>query len=816
MQPQKNRGSARGSGPAQQARAALQRGLALQRDGRLDQAIAALTIATRLGPDPAEALGHLGTALHRAGRLVEAVTAWQRSLALRPDHADTIAALCRALLAAGRAEEAAIRLSAAHRHHPGDARLLTLNGQALLALGRTKEAIGALMVALDLQPGQAAAHARLVAALNQAGDIQQALHHSMEAFRLDPSAVHASMLSGVLCNLCHYDEALVFASHALLVQPDHVEALVNRALALDGLGQAEAALAAGWLALAVAPDNDQVRYHQAERLLSQGQLTAEAWALYEARLALKGNPAPATLAVWDGGDITGRTILLHAEQGLGDTLHFVRYAPLVAARAGRVILAVQPPLLRLLHGVPGVDQVVAAGGALPAFDVVCPLLSLPRIFATGLLDIPPSLPYAGTPQPWDDDTTGLRVGLVWAGNAGFVHDRHRSVPPAELAALAGLPGVQFYSLQRHEGLPVPLPPELGAIDLMLGVTDFADTAALIAGLDLVISVDTAVAHLAASMGKPVWMLSRFRGCWRWMQDRGDSPWYPSLRIIRQAQPHDWSAPLAHIRDDLAGLAAPPARHGPRRASPPPPRACKACAAAATAIGVVDFNKSCEDLARPAAPADGRRVTYHRCPDCALVFTGDFDGWSQAEFAEHIYNDGYAAVDPDYAMQRPAASAALIGQLFGEACRGMEVLDYGGGEGVLAAMLRDEHGMVATSYDPFTSGFDVLPQRSFPLVTCFEVLEHSPGPRATIQALAGLVAADGMVVFSTLVQPADFARHGVGWWYVAPRNGHVTVYSRQALKALWAEAGFEMVSHSDNLHLAARVLPPIAARFAGQP
>jgi hypothetical protein len=257
--------------------------------------------------------------------------------------------------------------------------------------------------------------------------------------------------------------------------------------------------------------------------------------------------------VWAGEDPTGRTILLHAEQGYGDTIHFVRYAPLVARRGARVILAVQAPLLRLLRAVPGVDRVVSIGGALPPFDFVCPLLSLPRLFATTLDTIPPPLPYADPFPAGPDAPDRLRVGLVWAGNPYFPLDSQRSLPDSALEGLAGIPRVQFYSLQM---LKSSLPPNLGMIDLMEGVQDFADTAGRLAGLDLVIAVDTAVAHLAATMGKPVWLLSRFRGCWRWLHDRADSPWYPTMRIMRQTRPHDWSGVLAEIRRDLTAITEP--------------------------------------------------------------------------------------------------------------------------------------------------------------------------------------------------------------------------------------------------------------------
>ena len=293
--------------------------------------------------------------------------------------------------------------------------------------------------------------------------------------------------------------------------------------------------------------------------LAAGHLTAEVWDHYEARLELKAHKIPlsAKLVRWEGEDIRGRTIVLHAEQGLGDTLQFVRYAPLVAARGARVILVVQRALLRLLRDAPGVDELFAVGDDLPPFDVYCPLMSLPRVFGTTLATIPPVVAYSaidtlGGPEP-DFSRPGLRVGLVWAGNPQFITDRLRSLPLAELGVLAGVEGVQFYGLQY--GPAQAPPPGLEITNLMEGVGDFADTAALIAGLDLVIAADTAVAHLAATLGKPVWLLSRFRGCWRWLQGRADTPWYPSMRLYRQERPNEWQDALQQVRTDLAVLVA---------------------------------------------------------------------------------------------------------------------------------------------------------------------------------------------------------------------------------------------------------------------
>jgi len=748
-------------------------------------------------PKTAPAPFERGLALHRAMRL-------------HPNPADRAVTEGQALLDGGHAEDAAVLLTAACQRHPGDVRILALNGRALLALGRTGPAIGALFMAAELRPDDPAIQSALGSALLDHGDPAQAMVHCLNAFRLAPDPAHATTLSCVLIALGHYAEALALADHALDQRRGSFEALVNRALALEGLGRFEDAVHAGQHAVG--------RHNLAVTLLSLGRLTPETWDLYEWRLLLKGKPAwLEAVTRWEGEDIAGRTILLHAEQGLGDTLQFVRYAPLVAARAGRVILAVQPALARLLRTVPGVDHVVAVGGVLPPFDVVCPLLSLPRLLGTTLDSIPPALPYADEYAPWDDAAgPALRVGLVWSGSKTFADDRQRSLPPAALMGLAGLPGVQFYSLQRHEAGGTAPPPELGVIDLMDGVQDFADTAARVAGLDLVIAVDTAVAHLAATIGKPVWLLSRFRGCWRWLLGRADSPWYPSLSIVRQDRPNDWGGVIAQVRQDLAALALQPIARPAAMVSRPAataPRSCKACGTPSPAMGSVDFNKNCEDRRRAALPLSGRAVTYHRCPACALLFTGDFDGWDREDFRREIYNEGYADVDPDFAGSRPAASAELIGTLFGPACRGVDVLDFGGGDGALAALLASRHGMEAEVYDPFNPACDVAPERQYSLVTCFEVLEHTPDPRATLREVAARVQEDGIVVFSTLLQPGDFAQRGLGWWDVAPRNGHVTIYSAQALRALWAELGFQLISQGDGLHIAYRTVPAFAQGLA---
>ena len=359
----------------------------------------------------------------------------------------------------------------------------------------------------------------------------------------------------ILIDLDQSDQALALADALLASGAMHRGTLElyrsNILLELDRLDEAQSAVRE---AIRLSPENDVARHQLAAGLLLQGDLTAEAWSLYEGRSGLlTGKSWPRAELRWTDQDIRGQTVLVHAEQGLGDTLQFIRYVPLVAALGARVIVAVQPSLVGLLQGTPGAAEVVAAG-KLPPFDYYIPMLSLPGQLATTLETIPPPLPYAGFPrEPTRVSASAvLQVGLVWAGRAAFVEDRKRSLAPEALAPLAGA-AVDFHSLQLGATV-LPLP---GMRDALQGVTEFAQTAERIAGLDLVICVDTAVAHLAATMGKPVWLLARYNGCWRWLQERKDSPWYPSIRLFRQPVAGDWTNVIEQVRIELDHLARNP-------------------------------------------------------------------------------------------------------------------------------------------------------------------------------------------------------------------------------------------------------------------
>jgi 2-polyprenyl-6-hydroxyphenyl methylase/3-demethylubiquinone-9 3-methyltransferase len=238
--------------------------------------------------------------------------------------------------------------------------------------------------------------------------------------------------------------------------------------------------------------------------------------------------------------------------------------------------------------------------------------------------------------------------------------------------------------------------------------------------------------------------------------------------------------------------------------------CKVCGGATRALGVVDFNRSCEDARGLRLPRSGVPVQYRQCAECALVFTDTFDDWSQADFEAHIYNAAYETVDPDYVAKRPDAMAQGVIGAFGDATAELDILDYGGGNGRFAELMA-EAGIRCQTYDPFTPAFAARPARRFNLVTCFETLEHMPDPVAGVGDIASLTADDGAVLFATLVQPPEFATIGLGWWYVGPRNGHVTLYSRQALARLWGRFGFTVGSFNDNTHIAYRGAPPAFAR-----
>jgi tetratricopeptide (TPR) repeat protein len=540
--------------------------------GRHDEAAASLRVALRLRPGLAEAHNSLGVALREMGRLDEAAQCFREAARLRPGYVQAHGNLGHIMLRLGDHAAAAASFEAALRCRADRAEDHHGLGVALHALGRPAEAEACYREALRLRADFADAHCNLGTALCDLGRPAEAAACCREALRLRPHYPEAYLaLGNALAATGQPAEAEASYRAALRLRPDYADAHGNRGTVLMKLQRAAEAAASYRAALRLQPKSATYHYGLGYALLLAGQF-AEGWQEYEWRWEMKPQRLSArefAQPAWRGEPVADRVVLLYAEQGLGDTLQFCRYVPLLAANA-RTVLEVQAPLVRLLARLPGPVEVVARGEQLPHFDLHCPLLSLPRVFGTTLDTIPAAVPYL-TADPalvagWRERLARLerlRVGLVWAGGRSAPEseyaamDRRRSIALAALAPLGEASGVSIVSLQKGEPAAQAAHPPAGMVlhDFTADLHDFADTAALVDCLDLVISVDTSVAHLAAAMGKPVWLLNRFDTDWRWLLDREDSPWYSRLRQFRQPTLGDWKSVIRRVADALRKLAA---------------------------------------------------------------------------------------------------------------------------------------------------------------------------------------------------------------------------------------------------------------------
>lgn len=543
--------------------------IAFQR-GRQDHARAAIARAIDEAPERALFHANLGRVCRAAGALHEAVAAWRRALELDPDQAEVLSDLGGALVHTGDLDgaEAACRRAAALA--PGLAETHYNLGLALQARGHQRDAAGAFRQAARCRAGFADAHYHLGLALHEDGDLDGAAEAYRAALAGDPRLAEAHCnLGNVLRARGRADEAVACYERSLALAPDVAETHGNLGVALQDLGRLEEAGAAYDRALELNPDDAETRRNRAMWLLLHGRF-AEGWAEYEWRWrarALARWRRDFDQPSWDGSDLAGRTILVHAEQGLGDTLQFVRYLPQVAARGGRVVFECQPPLRRLLDAVAGADAVVAKGETLPAFDVHVPLLSLPGMLETTAETVPAAVPYLRAHPTAADRwrrrlavAPGLAVGLCWQGNPAHVFDHARSLALDHLSPLWSVPGVRVYGLQmgaagdqaRH--LPPSAPFEDLTAEFADGADLFSEDAAVMEALDLVVTVDTAVAHLAGALGRSVWILLPAVPDWRWLLDRDDSPWYPTARLFRQDRYGHWEGAVDRLAAALAARA----------------------------------------------------------------------------------------------------------------------------------------------------------------------------------------------------------------------------------------------------------------------
>ncbi len=501
--------------------------------GDIDSAISTFSRSVEIDRNVAAFHNNLAHALDCRGDKTSAEAHLREALALQPDYPEACLNLANIVKATGTPAEAEALYRRALAAKPDYANAAYNLGIFLKEQGRLGEALEALKLAVQLAPDMAVAH-------NNLGIVLRVLNR--------------------------VDDAEACFRRALELDPQNMEATANLGNVQDAQGRTGEALACYEKALGFAPDLAELHLNNAYALLKTGNFP-DGWREHEWRWktgifrnAWPNYPQP----MWDGSALEGKRILLWYEQGLGDTLQFIRYAPLVADKGGKVIVLCQPPLKTLLQTCRGIETLLADDGEpLPDFDVHCPLMSLPLLLGTELRTIPTSTPYL-YPEATPADTWKsrleilapnlLKVGLVWAGNprkdmpeASLV-DARRSVGLTCFSPLLQTPGAFFFSLQKGDAaeqlreIPEPLRP----LDFSQEWNNFADTAAFAANLDLIITVDTSVAHLAGALGKETWVLSRADGCWRWLLNRDDSPWYPELKLYRQTTPGNWDTVVEKI------------------------------------------------------------------------------------------------------------------------------------------------------------------------------------------------------------------------------------------------------------------------------
>jgi Tetratricopeptide repeat/Glycosyltransferase family 9 (heptosyltransferase) len=452
------------------------------------------------------------------------------------------------------------------RKPPPDVRDQLIRALDLETAGKLAEAEQLYGAVLELDPTNFAALNRRAIICSGRGEHVEALRLIQAAMRSNPkSGETASDMGAILERMGRLEEAKASYERALVLRPNQPVAHNGRGLALAAKGRNREAIAAFTRAIEINPGYADARFHRALAYLVVGDFAVGwdeyewRWAVGKARTVRPDFPMPD----WNGEPLAGKGIYLYIEQGFGDAIMFARYAPLVAARGATVLFCVRPPLKALLAGMPGVT-VGVPGDRGPKCDYMCPLLSLPRILKTNIESIPADVPYIHAPPDRIEKWQGriprdgrLKVGIVWAGGRDFVADRWRTIGFERLAPLLGNPRVCYVSLhaelREDDAALMAAHPEI--VQFGSELEDFADTAAVISQLDLVISVDTAVAHLAGAMAKPVWIMLPSAPDWRWLLGRDDSPWYPTARLFRQTKLGEWDGVIARVRDALAALTA---------------------------------------------------------------------------------------------------------------------------------------------------------------------------------------------------------------------------------------------------------------------
>ena len=543
--------------------ALVNRGQCLAALKRTDEALADFDKALALDPRHAVALKERGRLLFDRGELPAALDCYDRAVAVAPDDAETHARRGLALRDLKRFDESFAAYDRALALKPDFVDAVVARGNVFYQMGRFAEGLAEYERALAMQPDFAYGFNNRGNALHALGRHNEALASYQQALAIDPGYMEAYNNRGnALVELNRLDEALNDYNAAIANKP-FASALVNRGSALRYLDRPDEALASFDQAIALEPNMPEAHWNKALLCLMLGDYE-RGFEGYEWRWrgATELTPRGFSQPQWYGEDIADKTILLHAEQGFGDSIQMLRYLPLVKAKAAHVLLELPDALAPLLGPMGEGVTVFSLGTPLPAFDVHCPLMSLPLAFGTRVDTVPADVPYLHLPAErralWGARLPAgatRRVGLVWSGKPSHKNDHNRSIPLAMLETLFATPGLSFVSLQREyreADLPVLARMPIARIDD--AIADFADTAAVVEQCDLVIAVDTAVAHLAGSLGKPLWVLLSHIQDWRWLRGRADSPWYPSARLFRQARDGNWDDVIATVSRELADFA----------------------------------------------------------------------------------------------------------------------------------------------------------------------------------------------------------------------------------------------------------------------
>ena len=527
-----------------------------------EQAVGCFEKALSIDPDQPEVLTNLGVALYTQGRLNEAVLRYEQAIKIAPDYCDAITNLGNAYYACGKLDDATVWLERSVRLRPNNPQTHIVLGHVFRAQKKESQAITYYKHALKLLPDNVEVLTNLGNILRETGKSEEACAIYHRLVELQPENVNVILnLGTIFHDMGKWDEAMKQYENLLKLQPNSADAMMCRASLLMELNRPDEARAGYEQSLNVNPHSPDAKWGKSLAMLMLGEYQ-EGWAQYESRFEYKAQRHSVLFrdSRWEGCDLNGKRLLIWGEQGLGDVLQFVRYAALCKERGGKIIILCRAPLARLLKNCPYIDEVVTAATK-EDFDYQIPVMSLPHIFSTTLDTVPQNAPYLYVSEearskwrPRFADTNGFKVGLVWAGNPRKGHidahiaDRRRSMTLELLKPILNFDQCFFYNLQKGDAAS-----EINAsglykklIDYMPEVEDFMDTAAIIENLDLVISVDTSVVHLAGGLGKSVWVLSRFGGCWRWLRNQELNPWYQTARVFGQPAPDDWKGCIEKV------------------------------------------------------------------------------------------------------------------------------------------------------------------------------------------------------------------------------------------------------------------------------